>query len=337
MTGVSVLGVLAGSLMYAELCAGEAAVQIAPGMVSLNFVSDAVKKQIEALPNHRERTIYFDKSSGNSEFATIRLLPWTQKLSLIDTKITDLTPLATLSNLVSFGINRVSTTNRNWRLDVSPLASCQPLRSLSLSSVEVCQESALDKLVNLTSLDLHMVNTVNLSCVAHMPNLESLHLYACKGVTTLQPLRGFGKVRRIYLYMLDVPAGDYEVLASLPALEWADLSFAPIRDLQCVAGLAKLRELAVCWGRSLESLKGIETLTALETLTLTETKVSDLSPLAQARNLARISIGGTAITDIRPLMDLPRLTSLRLPTSVPKDQVEALKAKLPKCSVDLRD
>ena len=88
-------------------------------------------------------------------------------------------------------------------------------------------------------------------------------------------------------------------------------------------------------GSQVSDLKPIAGLPMLEELSLSETKVDDITPLANLKHLRWLDLRGTRVSDITPLDELEQLESLNLTgTRVPKDQVDALRRRLPGCEVE---
>jgi Leucine-rich repeat (LRR) protein len=70
-------------------------------------------------------------------------------------------------------------------------------------------------------------------------------------------------------------------------------------------------------------------------LYLSNTQVSDLSPLAEFKNLAYLHIGDTRVNDLSPLAELKNLRELYLRnTQVSDEQVQELRQALPNCNID---
>jgi Leucine-rich repeat (LRR) protein len=71
---------------------------------------------------------------------------------------------------------------------------------------------------------------------------------------------------------------------------------------------------------------------------LKNTQVSDLSPLAEWKNLEMLWLWDTQVSDLSPLSELKKLKSLNLRnTQVSEEQVEKLRLALPNCKIHLID
>jgi Leucine-rich repeat (LRR) protein len=331
-------------------------VQIESDLTTLVRFDDATKQMVEKVSGYRERRIYFSEQSGDPEFATLAAVPWVSKVYLVGTRITDLTPLTGLSNLVEFAANRVVTSNTNWRLDLQPLAQHRSLQRLSLGGVTVTNAQVLSELPNLVHLRLHTVGNVRLEGVARMRDLQFLGVTACPGNFSLAPLRGLPKLQSVTLNMLQVSSNEYAVLRTLPALAAAELHRAPLADLRVLADCATLQWLRIWHAKSMVSLAGVEGLSRLVELDIASARVTDLSPLAGCAALRKIALREAPVTDVAPLTNLTGLTSLdlrgtgvtnavllgvlphlqklSLPAHCSPQEITALKAALPKCRVN---
>lgn len=71
---------------------------------------------------------------------------------------------------------------------------------------------------------------------------------------------------------------------------------------------------------------------------LHDTKVSDISPLVELKNLYTLNLSNTQVTDLSPLAELKKLEWLIFEdTNVTEEQVEKLRMALPNCMIFLID
>ena len=72
----------------------------------------------------------------------------------------------------------------------------------------------------------------------------------------------------------------------------------------------------------------------LQRLVLYDTPVSDLSPLAELKNLRYLDLSSTQVSDLSPLAELKSLEQLHLNnTPVSDEQVQKLRQALPNCVI----
>ena len=136
------------------------------------------------------------------------------KLSLIGLGISDLSPLAALTNL------RKLSLHQNQISDLSPLSALTNLTILLLYGNKISDLSPLATLTNLTQLDLDLNQIRDLSPLSALTNLKNLELR-------------------------NNQISDLSPLAALTNLTWLALSNNQIRDLSPLAALTKLRTLKI--------------------------------------------------------------------------------------------
>ena len=203
-------------------------------------------------------------------------------LSLRGHEISDLSPLADLTNLTTLNLegNEIS--------DLSPLTGMTKLTELWLWNNKIHDLSPLAGMTKLTCLDLWNNEINDLSPLAGLTNLTRLNLTtlaATNHINDLSPLAGLTKLTALYL------EGN------------------EINDLSSLAGLTKLTVL--CLGSNkINDLSPLAGLTKLKTLFLGNNEMSDLSPLAGLVHLKSIDLGNCPVTDLSPLSRLPKLKLL---------------------------
>jgi hypothetical protein len=94
----------------------------------------------------------------------------------------------------------------------------------------------------------------------------------------------------------------------------------------------------VCWvsldNTQVSDLSPLAELKNLKTLSLDQTQVSDLSPLAELKKLEVLYLSHTQVSDLSPLAELKNLEWLYLHnTKVSDEQVQELRQALPNCHI----
>ena len=235
------------------------------------------------------------------------------ELDLSGTRVTDLAPLAKLSELQSLDLGeRFRFTDRATRpqyteaapvADAAPLAGLTNLQALDLSSTQVADAAPLAGLTNLQWLDLSGTQVADAAPLAGLTNLQALDLSGTQ-VADAAPLAGLTNLQSLYLSGTQV--ADAAPLAGLTNLQWLDLSGTQVADAAPLAGLTNLQ-----W------------------LDLSGTQVADAAPLAGLTNLQWLDLSGTQVADAAPLAGLTNLQSLDLSgTQVSPEQVTELKRAL---------
>lgn len=138
-----------------------------------------------------------------------------KEISIRSPELTDISPLATCPNLTSISVNGTAVT------DVSCLSGMESLNTLILSLTSVADVSCLVSCPNLVYLDLQGTAVTDVSCLANLPALEELYL----GYTDVS---------------------DVSALAACPKLEYLSLrNCTNITDISALAASTSLKQIAV--------------------------------------------------------------------------------------------
>ena len=172
------------------------------------------------------------------------------ELNLGNNEISDITPLAALTNLKRLDLGAIArptypTTSAlldgNPNRDVSPLASLTNLEYLNLSKNEVRDVSPLASLTKLTELDLYGNYQIrDVSPLASLTNLTELHLQENK-ISDVSPLASLTNLTRLALN--DNQISDVSPLASLTNLTTLGLYDNQISNIGSLASLTNLTKL----------------------------------------------------------------------------------------------
>ena len=235
------------------------------------------------------------------------------RLDLRDNQISNISPIAGLTELRELEINRNTISDispvrgltnltllvfkGNQISDISPIAGLINLQGLYISDNPISDISLVRGLINLTHFDLHETLVTDLSPVAGLINLE--HLGFGNNISDLSPLSGLINLKRISAGW-GSSISDLSPLASLTKLEIIDMNRANISDLTPLAGLTNLKELHF-QGNDISDISPLAGLTGLIRLTLRNNNIIDISPLAGLTNLKWVIIPENEISDISPL------------------------------------
>lgn len=223
--------------------------------------------------------------SGVSDISALRGLPL-KSLSLLANPIADLTPVE--------GMPLEVLQLRQTRIaDLSPLKG-MALKDLDISETQVADLAPLAGM-QLKQLDLSQTKVASLAALEGMP-LEQLWFVKAP-VESLAPLTGMSLTT---LWCRESRVSDLSPLIGMPLRE-LNLCQTGVTDLTPLKGM----ELQTLWLRDTR----ISDLTPLieidlASIDLQGTDVVDLKVVAQFRNLKRLNIAGTGITDLRPLQGL---------------------------------
>jgi internalin A len=216
------------------------------------------------------------KSFDNESFALLDLEKFTYltRLDLSGTQISDLTPIAGLTNLevLNMGTAWRHNNEEDFLVDVTPLGGLKNLKELYLSGQQI---SDLTPLANLTNLE-----SLNLSRQLESYEDEHGHLRNNNILTDITPLAGLTNLRSLDLSENQI--SDLTPLANLTNLESLDL-----REQRMI--------YEDNWGSSRN-----------------DTLLSDITPLRGLTNLIDLDLRENRISDVTPLSNLINLESLKL-------------------------
>ncbi|MCL2568816.1 MAG: leucine-rich repeat domain-containing protein [Oscillospiraceae bacterium] len=207
--------------------------------------------------------------------------------ALSDTSLTDLSPLAGLTNLTDLhlGGNQIS--------DLTPLAGLTNLTALSLDMNQISDLSPLAGLTNLTGLGLGMNQISDITPLASLTNLTRLHLDGNQ-MSDLAPLAGL--VNLTVLSLSGNRINDLSPLAGLTDLTYLWAGSNPLSDLGPLAGLTNLMSLSL-YSNQISDLTPLAGLTNLSFLNLNENQIRDITPLAGLTNLDGVALDWNQISD----------------------------------------
>lgn len=208
--------------------------------------------------------------------------------------ITDLWPIAGLTNLTDLTIARVGLS------DISPLAGLTNLRYLDLSSNgEISDLTALAGLRNLTNLDLRVNNISNLMPLAGLTNLTEIIIHGNQ-ISDISPLAGLTNLTRLELSQNQIPNGQLHFLSGLTNLTFLGLSGNGISDLSFMANLTNLTSVTFS-GNQISDLSPIANLTGLRFMDFSHNQISDLRPFEGFTNVVNLFLENNLITDWTPV------------------------------------
>jgi len=173
------------------------------------------------------------------------------------------------------------------------------LTSLFDLSKSITDLTGLEYCTDLTRLHLgDRCQISDLSPVASLANLRSLHLYRCE-ITDISPIASLTSLTMLSLDMNQI--SDISPLASLTNLRFLSLDGCEITDVSPLASLTSLTMLSLDMNQ-ITDISPIASLTSLTDLQLGWNQISDISPLASLTNLRFLSLWGNEISDIEPLV-----------------------------------
>ncbi len=221
-----------------------------------------------------------------------------ERLEANESDIKDITGLEYCTNLQTLYLGRY--LGRNQITDVSPLAGLTNLQTLGLWGNQITDVSPLAGLTNLETLDLGDNQITDVSPLAGLTNLQILWLEDNQ-ITDVSPLAGLTNLQTLGLWGNQIT--DVSPLAGLTKLQRLWLGGNQITDVSPLAGLTNLQTLGL-WGNQITDVSPLAGLTYLQYLDLEDNQITDVSPLAGLTNLQILWLGGNEITDVSALSEL---------------------------------
>ena len=279
------------------------------------------------------------ENPGISSLVGIQNLTGLRDLFLRGNRITDLTPLATLTELTRLDLNANASAEGVRLRDLTGLAGLGKLTVLDLGSNRVADLRELSGLTSLTALRLQANSIVDVSPLRGLESLTSLYL-AANSITDVGPLGGLTRLTTLHLYNNSI--SEISPLAGLTELTDLRLDGNWISDVRPLASLTKLTEV---WlnENAIEDIGPLAALRGVQRLELRRNPIEDVGSLSTLVALRNVGLRWTALTDIRALASLLRLEDVDLrDTRVSCWDANALVARgvrvqLPECTEASRD
>ncbi len=188
-------------------------------------------------------------------------------------------------------------------VDLAPLANLASLQELQLSQTGVTDLAPIAGLTSLQTIELDHTGVTDLAPLAGLTALETLWL-ADTAVADLTPLSGHSALQLLQLAGSRVD--DLTPIAGISNIYALSIDGTAVTDLAPIADLSKLQVLFLS-NTTVSDLSPLAGLTDLETLWFAKTRVADLTPLAGLTALQDISLADTTITDLAPIAGLQSL------------------------------
>lgn len=215
-------------------------------------------------------------------------------VSIENTRVTDLSPLAALPNLkvVSLGDNPLLEK-------VAPLASAPRLRGLTLYSGTRISDLRTLSQSPLLDLTLDRASSVDIHQVANLTRLERLSIRNIP-FDTLAPLASLASLEKIYL--IELPAKDNGFIVSLANLETYYCVESSLPTIEPLRNLTRLRHVTLldCGVTDLEPLRGKSGISFLQVDEIIDPKGFELLPTLMGKGDTLLANTNTAYPDHVP-------------------------------------
>ena len=203
------------------------------------------------------------------------------------------------------------------------------LTSLQAPQNGISSLEGLQDFINLQTLELDGNNISDITPLADLTQLTSLHLGRVtteaafgNSVSDIGPLENLTNLE--FLFLDSNQIGDISKLANLTQLKQLGLSSNSISDISTVANLTGLTFLEIGFNQ-VSDLTPVASLTNLTTMAASFNMISDLTPLSGLTGLTVIAMDENSVADLSPLTPLTHLSFLSL-VGNPIDNISALVA-----------
>jgi len=244
--------------------------------------------------------------NGVSVLTGIDKLPYTRtsddSLDLIYGSITDLSPLAGLTNLT------VLELAGNNIADITPLAGLTNLSELYLSNNKISDLSPLAKMKQMYHLELVDNWISDVTPLAGMTKLYELRIES-NSVTSISPIAWLPGLHNLYLG--GNPIADPSAIATFTHLSFLGLANTGASDISWLGSMSSLTYLDI-QGNTISDISPLAKLTKLNTIYASDNQISDISVLAGMTKLNNITLDGNPLGDLLPLAGLKRVYYLNL-------------------------
>lgn len=252
----------------------------------------------------------------------LKLIPYVEKLTIADKKLSSLSALASLSKLAQLDLSN----SRFPTEDLEILANLPSLDSLTLSNCGLSTIAKLEGAKSLTVLDLSNNTIRNMAALTSISTLKELNLQH-NAVTDLSDLSGLTELRKLDISYNSVSsltplascnnltwldAGNNAIVTlsavdQMPALSYLALSYNDIADISILKTCTKLTDLYIS-NNKLENITSLNDLSALEVLDFSYNEVYEVPIWSGGGALRNINGSYNNISSIDTLWNMENLT-----------------------------
>jgi Leucine-rich repeat (LRR) protein len=287
------------------------------------------------LGNARFLTKLYLNSMGVDDLSELRYLHNITGLTMSQTvgHISDLTPLQDLKNLTELGLDSAAirdlgpiqglTNLRTLSIggthvsDLRPIGGLHKLESLNLGGAPVTDLSPLAAIDTLTKMTVTAVEVPFLPTLKRTDILKSLSVYQSTGVVDLSPIAQFSALESLTLNAFGAQALDISFVRQLKNLTELLVTgngfeyVTALAGLNAVGDLTHLKTLRL-FGIRMSDLGFAGNLKSLTEISVVNAPLNNIVGLGGLQSLRTISLIGTAVIDISPLLDVPNLETLNI-------------------------
>ena len=169
---------------------------------------------------------------------------------------------------------------------------------LNLMGSEVSDLTPISKFVSLRKLILTGLPIKDISPLQGLKYLKSLYVGKTK-VLDLAPIQALHDL--VYLSLNDTNIDNIDELLALNKLKELNLEGTNIGNLDAVSQMENLHFLSLQWNKSITDLSPLANVKNLKRLNIADTKVSDISFSEHLNNLQELTVYNTKVTDFKSI------------------------------------
>ncbi|MGC5324822.1 leucine-rich repeat domain-containing protein [Brevibacillus sp. SYSU BS000544] len=219
-------------------------------------VGDVTKSDVSSI---KELTLNYIVDATDTDLEGLSALINLEKLEMDLARISDMSPIAKLTNLTSLNL-----INNNNIEDVTAVKNLKKLEYLNLGANKVTDITPVSYVTNLKKLDIYYNQITDISSLSKLKELDRL-------------LANSNKITNI------------SSLKQLTELKYLDLRENKIKDITAIKELSNLQS-ADFSSNQLSKLPSMSKLKSLTQLYLSDNKIVDISPLLEAPKLQSVSL-----------------------------------------------
>jgi len=240
-----------------------------------------------------------------------------------------------IQNLKKLRVLDIQKNSQATDGNVAVLQNLQELRELDISDCKgITQLQFIEQCTKLVEFSAaNCTNIVNYSALQNLILLKKINLSG-SSVTDINFVSNKSDLKDLQISKTAI--SDITSLNMCASIERLDISYTQVTDITTISRLWKLKRLNIAHTK-IASLDALGANFELTDLDASFTQVSDLTPLSQCKKLTNIIVYNSKVTDIKALYSLNKITSLRVDSSVPLAQIDAIKIRFPLIRIDFAE